>query len=123
MSTMSGPLSTTDRDLLSYTASTLSLIPIHGARELSAALTCIATTQRPGAALLTQTEQSARQVQRSLMIETSPDRWIDDVAGLDEAVRADTVTDLIAQRRQQAEQVSQVIAILARTVVRTPATA
>lgn len=119
-----GPLSAADRDAISYTADSIALLPIPGCSDLAHLLTCIAATQRPSLAQLNEVTDLARRVRRALIVETSPDQWIEDTRGLGEHERAGLVDDLIAQRYQQAEQVAHVVALLERLVVRRePATA
>lgn len=112
MNPLYGSFTTDQRDALATTGDTLALLPIPGCRDLSTRLHCIATTRRPTADQIHEATALAATVQRALLIETSPDRWIDEITGLDPALANDIVADLIAQRRQQAEQVGAVVTLL-----------
>lgn len=113
MNPLYGPLTATQRDLLSTTGDMLALLPVPGARDLATRLTCLAGTRRPDPTHLADLAGLARTVQRALALEACPDRWLDEVAAFDTDQQADLIADLIGQRRLQADQVGQVVDLLA----------
>lgn len=119
MNPQTRPLSAADRDTLAYTADTLALLQVPGCTEFANRLSCIAQTNRPAPALLDATLRQAPAVKQALLVEASPDRWADDVTGFDPATANEIISDLIAQRRHQAAQVTQAAEILIR--LHTPA--
>lgn len=109
MNPLSGPLTLSDREAIAATAAMLApLGNIPGCVDLSAKLSCIAQTTRPSAPQFHDAIEAGTAVRRALLVETSMDRWADEV----ESFGADVVADVITQRREQAAQVTQAIDVL-----------
>lgn len=112
MNPLTKPFTAPQRDTLVSTSEMLALLPIPNSRDLSTRLDCIAQTRRPDAEQLAAAITLATAVHRRLLMDASPDRWIDEVSVFDAAQQGDIIADLIAQRRAQAEQVSHCLEIL-----------
>jgi hypothetical protein len=106
------PLDLSDREAFASTSYLIAPLPVAGAHDLAIQLDRLANTHSPHPGEIAHALELATTVHHRLTLEGSPDRWIEEVNDLDPARRHEIISDLIAQRLAEADQVAHVIAII-----------
>lgn len=109
-------LTTNQRDHLANVADMLALLPIPRAAELARTFSCLSTSHTLDINLVVHASALGRQVNRALLSDTAPDRWLELVSTFPEAEQHEIVADLIDHRRNQSANVTEALNVLAAHV-------
>lgn len=105
-------LSDADRETLTNTSYAIALLPNAAAATLSTQLVCIAGTRNPGRELLDSAIELARSVRTHVLQDASADRWLADLADLDQADKERVASEMASDCQHQANLVGDVMRIL-----------